>query len=236
MKHPGRHPVRVSPCGPLLPVDRVRSCVACAQRGKECPLRAHAVAVGAKFRLRCGARPSVASQNSLRSLRSDSCAESVHEARYAHRLKACTPRCHRNRSHRAPPAALRRSCSMLLATPAPQQRRVRAGREAPQGRREAQGSWPRAKRESCSDSSQLSERRERSERREFGDGARRPSIAGQSARSADRSSEAQRPARTCLCHAAPSPENRRSSAATGGQQPVAALPVPCGSREAQWSR
>ncbi len=67
------------------------------------------------------------------------------------------------------------------------------------GRREAQGSWPRAKRESSTDSSQLSERSERSERSEFCDGAARPSIAGQSARSADRPSQALRAARTRLC-------------------------------------
>ncbi len=53
---------------------------------------------------------------------------------------------------------------------------------------------------SSSFSSPLFERRERSERSEFGDAAARPSTAGQSARSAlDRSSEALRPAPTRLC-------------------------------------
>ena len=54
-----------------------------------------------------------------------------------------------------------------------------------------------------SDSPRLSERSERSERSEFGDGAARPSIAGQSARSADRSSEAAQTDRTRLCRSRP---------------------------------
>jgi hypothetical protein len=66
-------------------------------------------------------------------------------------------------------------------------------------KRRARG--PRAQRASTTDSSQLFERSERSERSEFCDGAARPSIAGQSARSADRSSEARRPARARLCRA-----------------------------------
>ena len=67
-------------------------CMRCAlaRRGRRCPLRAHGVAVGPSCRLRCGARPGVAPHNSLRSLRSlrsDKCGESVHEAR----LRAPTP-------------------------------------------------------------------------------------------------------------------------------------------------
>ncbi len=80
---------------------------------------------------------------------------------------------------------------------APCERPGRLARRGLQG----QGSWPRAKRESLTDSSRMSERSERSERSEFCDGATRPSIAGTSARSADRSSEAPRPARTRLCRA-----------------------------------
>jgi hypothetical protein len=189
------------------------------------------VAVFAALRLRCGARPSVASQNSLRelrSLRSNKCDESEDEARCARRLKSwpcrprrarrpgrsqgrvgpqdrlcpCSPpRRHTNRPHRAPPAALHRWCPSLRTPNAALQRRVRAGRGAPVERREAQGSWPRAQRGSLTDSSQLFERSERSERSEFCDGATSASIAGKSARSADRSSEAPRPARTCLCRA-----------------------------------
>ena len=181
------------------------------------------MAVSASLRLRCGAQPSVASQNSLRSLRSlssNNCDESDHEARCARRLKACAPRRHTNRPRRAPPAALQRSCFSSRRSTVSQQRRVRAGRGAPVVRREAQGSWPRAKRESSSDSSQLFERSERSERSEFCDGAARPSIAGQSARSADRTSQAPRPARTRLCHSCRGTHSGRSTTATGRKQPT----------------
>ena len=93
-----------------------------------------------------------------------------------------------------------------MPTPSPQ-RRVRRGRSAPLVRREGeprtptvqwtvcawrasgplarrvlqgQGLRPRAQRGSSTDSSRLSERRERSERSEFRDAAARPSIAAQS--------------------------------------------------------
>ncbi len=62
----------------------------------------------AALRLRCGARPGVAPHNSLRSLRSlrsDRCGESDHEARCARRPQACAPRRPRNRPCRVPPAA-----------------------------------------------------------------------------------------------------------------------------------
>ncbi len=91
------------------------------------------------------------------------------------------------------------------------QRRVRAGCSAPLGRRAAQGSRPRAQRESSTDSSQLFERSERSDRSEFCDGAARPSSAGKSERSADRTSEALRPARTRLCRATLRPRGGRSA-------------------------
>ena len=156
-----------------------------ARRGRRCPLGAHAVAVSASLRLRCGARPSVASQNSLRSLRSlrsNNCDESVHEAReYARRLKASAPRRHRNRPHRAPPAAQHGLAFSSRTAGASPQRCVRAGRSAPLGRRAAEGSRPRAQRESWTDSSQLFERSERSERSEFCDGAAILSSGGQSA-------------------------------------------------------
>jgi len=89
-----------SAVGPLLPFAVVRFRLASVQRGRRCPVGTHAVAVGAARRLRCGARPSVASQNSLRELRSlgsNSCDESVHEARCACRQKTCAARRHRNR-------------------------------------------------------------------------------------------------------------------------------------------
>jgi len=80
----------------------------CARRGRRCPAGAHAGAVVAARRLRCGARPGVASPNSLRSLRSlrsNRGAESVVDARYARRPQSCAPRRPRNRPRRAPPAA-----------------------------------------------------------------------------------------------------------------------------------
>ena len=61
-----------------------------------------------RCRLRCGARPGVAPHNSLRSLRSlrsDRCGESVHEARCARRPQSCAPRRPTNRPCRVPPAA-----------------------------------------------------------------------------------------------------------------------------------
>ncbi len=234
--------------GPLLPSACVRSCVASARRGRRSPAGAHAVAVGASLRLHCDARPGVASQNSLRSLRSlrsDIRDESVYEACFARRPQACASRRHRNRPHRAPPAALERRVLGLRSTPVSQQRRVRAGRAAPLGCREGepgrkrsggplapcerpgrlarrglqgQGSWPRAKRELSSDSSRMSERSERSERSEFCDGATRPSIAGKSSLREDRPSEAKRPARTCLCRARTRPQSARSRAAMGRKQ------------------
>ena len=61
-------------------------------------------------RVRCGTRPGVAPQNSLhslRSLRSDSCGESVHEAReYARRPQGCVPR----RRRRSPVPAGPKPC------------------------------------------------------------------------------------------------------------------------------
>jgi hypothetical protein len=182
--------------------DEAGSCGASTRRGRRCAARARSGAVAAKLRLRCGARPGVASQNSLRSLRSlrsNTCDESGHEARCARRLLGCAPRRPRSRPHRAPPASLLPPLLSVGRDSVCQQRRVREGRGAPVVRREAQGSWPRAKRESSSDSSQVFERSERSERSEFCDGATRPSIAGQSVRSAGRTSQAPRPARTRLC-------------------------------------
>ena len=173
-----------------------------ARRGGWLLARAHAVAVSAALRLHCGARSEVAPPNSLhslRSLRSNSRGESDNDARCARRPRTCAPRRHTNRPRRIPPTAMFRGW-LLRWTPTPrEQRRVWAGRSAPLERREAQGSWPRAQRASTTDSSRLFERSERSERSEFGDGAMRPSIAGQSACSADRSSEARKPAHTRLC-------------------------------------
>ena len=175
-----------------------------ARRGRRHPAVAHAPAVGASHRLHSDARPGVALPNSLRSLRSlrsNSRSESVYEARCACRPQSCASRRHRNRPRRVPPASWQ-AWWLFEGEPQPlQQRRARAGRSAPLRRREAQGSWPRAQRELCTESSRLFERGERSERSEFGDGAARPSIAGESTRSGDRRGEARSPARARLCRA-----------------------------------
>ena len=145
------------------------------RRARRCPPGAHAGAVGAARRLRCGARSSVASQNSLRSLRSlrsNNCDESDHEARCARRPRTCVPRRPTNRPRRAALGAMPRRFDLGHAPPPVQQRRVRAGWGAPGRRRAAQGSWPRAQRASLTDSAQLFERSERSERSEFCAGPR----------------------------------------------------------------
>ena len=187
--------------------------VEAARRGRRYPAAAHAGAVYASLRLRCGARAGVASPNSLRALRalrSNSRDESDHEARCARRLKASASRRHRSHPRRAPPGALPRLWSSRRQR-AFQQRCVRAGCSAPVGRTAAEGSRPRAQRELSSDSSQLFERSARSARSEFCDGAARLSSAGKSQRSADRTSEALRPARTRLCRADERDNRNRAS-------------------------
>ena len=163
--------------GPLLRFVNVRSYTASARRGKGCPLGAHAVAVGAAYRLHCAARSGVAPPNSLRSLRSlrsNTRGESVDEA---HAARAPTPalRCSSPPKSRPAGSPCRevhgRWCSLQRPSTCPQ-RRVRAGCGAPVRRRGAQGSWPRAQRASRTDSSRLFERRERSERSELSDGPR----------------------------------------------------------------
>ncbi len=88
--------------------------LASAPRGRRCPLGAHTGAVSASLRLRCGARPDVASPNSLRSLRSlrsNIRDESDHEARCARRHQGSAPRRPTDRPQRALPAALDRGFS-----------------------------------------------------------------------------------------------------------------------------
>ena len=66
-----------------------------AHRGRRYPAGAHAGAVGAARRLHCDARPEVVPHNSLRSLRSlrsNTCGKSVHEARCARRPRSCASR------------------------------------------------------------------------------------------------------------------------------------------------
>ena len=177
-------------CGPLPTIARAGF----AHRGRRCPLGAHAGAVGAVRRLHCDARARVVPQNSLRSLRSlrsNNRGKSDYEARW----RAPTLALRFSSPQKSPPAGS--ACREVhqwrylpCRRPSVQQRRARAGEGAPLRCREAQGSWPRAQRASWSDSSTLSERSDRRERSEFGDGAMRPSIAGESAQRADRRGEA----------------------------------------------
>ncbi len=129
------------------------------------------MAVGALRQLRCGARSGVVPKNSLRSLcslRSNSFGKHEDEARCARRPLLCAPRRHRDRPHRVPPAAEQeRRHSNCCAPTGPPQSRVRSGCGAPLKRRVAQGLRPRAQRASSTDSSHLSERRERSEQSEL---------------------------------------------------------------------
>ena len=153
--------------GPLRSFVGARFHAGVARRARRHPAGAHAVAVGAARRLHCAPwrlqapgrapgteqsagtvpcpgllhRPAVASQNSLRelrSLRSDSCAGSVYEARCARRPQACASRRHRNRPCRVPPAASHGLGCSPRKTKTPLRRCARAGRGAPGRRREGQ--------------------------------------------------------------------------------------------------
>jgi hypothetical protein len=118
---------------------------AAARRGRRYPTGAHAVAVYASLRLRCGAHTQLAPHNSLRelrSLRSYKRGESDMDARCARRAECSAPRRHRNRPHRVPPATLDRFLSSIPTQRAHSQRRVRAGRSAPLGRRAADAPLP----------------------------------------------------------------------------------------------
>jgi hypothetical protein len=216
--------------GPLLPFVCGCSVAASARRGRRCPARAHAVAVAAARSPHCAARSGVASQNSLRSLRSlrsNSCDESVHEARAA-RVPTPALRCSSPPKSPPPGSACREvhggGGSMQTAPPC-QQRRVRAGRGAPLRRRGAQGSWPRAQRASITDSSQLFERSERSEHSEFCDGP--GDRAPQGSRCAAPTASAKRrglPARA-FARANARTQSGHSTAAKGRQRNVALLPI-----------
>jgi len=77
-------------------------------RGRRCVWPAQSVAVFAARRLPCAARLEGARQNSLRGLRplrSNSCRESVHEARCARRPQDCAARRPTQRRRHTPPAA-----------------------------------------------------------------------------------------------------------------------------------
>ena len=136
-------------CGPSLPFVNDRLLAMSARRGRRYPARVHTVAVAAARRLHCAARSGVASPNSLRSLRSlrsDSGAESDMEARAAH---APTPalRCSSPQKSPAPGTACReahRHLPVLGTPPRWLQRRERPGRrghqEASAEQRSAAGS------------------------------------------------------------------------------------------------
>jgi hypothetical protein len=124
--------------GPLLPFANVCSSDGSARRGRRCPARAHAVAVGAARPLHCAARSGVAPQNSLRSLRSlrsDNRGESVVDARW----RAPTPALRCSSPPKSPPPG--NACREARARwrtgrtpPRCLQRRERPGRR---GRQEA---------------------------------------------------------------------------------------------------
>ena len=148
------------------------------------------MAVGAARRLRCAARSGLASRNSLRSLahsaQTGAASQTTKRAARAepgpalllapeiapagHRLPRVEPRAGSCSLQRALRRCSKGACGQAAAR---------------LGGAEERGS-ARAQRASSTDSPRLSERSERSERSEFGDGATRPSIAGQSALSADR--------------------------------------------------
>jgi hypothetical protein len=219
---------------------KVRFRVSSARRGRRYPPGAHAGAVGAARRLHCDARSAVAPQNSLRSLRSlrsDNCGESVHEARCARRLRPCafgygshalraydpSPqlRCRRptNRPHRVPPAAS--STTVFLDE---RNHRVRKGAGGwPAARllrsREAQGLRPRAQRASSSDSSQLFERSERSSRSEFCDGPQDRASQGTLAQRGQATKRRRPPARA-FARAALRTHRRRRESPTGREPKV----------------
>ena len=214
-------------CGTLRTfVQPAPESVACARRGRRYRPGAHASAVGPAGRLRCAARYGLAPPNSLRSLRSlrsDIGGESVDEARCARRALHCAARRLRNRPWPVPPAAPQ---GRWRAGEPPQlrQRPVRAGAGAHGRRREAQGLRPRAyPRASSSNSSPMFERRERSERSEFGDGPQ--DRASQGSRPKGRTAEDKRqrlPARvfaranlstrlTAMCRTPPQGPTHRSA-------------------------
>ncbi len=159
-----------------------------ARRGGRCLAALAGGAVSASLRLRCDARSEGALQNSLRSLRSirsDSCRESVNEAReYARRPRPCASRRPTSQRCETPPAA-QSTALALIRTPHPSSAKVGAGRvrRAVWGGEERKALGPRAyPRASSTDSRQLFERSERSERSEFCRGAKSLSTAAESTR------------------------------------------------------
>ena len=123
--------------GPLLPFSRVHFPVSrSAQRDRRYPRGAHAVAVSASLRLRCGARLEVAPRTRFvrcAHYAQTGGAKSVVDARCARRLQDCADQSHRNRPPRVAPAApppigcLRsRTPALLAASSARQGQQARA--------------------------------------------------------------------------------------------------------------
>ena len=131
--------------GPLQPFESIRSGLQLARRGRRYPQGAHAVAVYATLRLRCGARLGVAPRTRFvrcAHYAQTGGAKSVLDARCARRLQGCAPgrlqaprpspatkplpglcarakpRRHRNRPLRVAPAALSPSRFSLPTPPA----------------------------------------------------------------------------------------------------------------------
>ena len=142
-----------------------------AKAWRACVRRATS-AVSASLRLPCGARapgPRPNSLRSLRSLRSDTGRESVHEARCARGQKPCAPR----RLPRTPAAAPPRLCrdsggGQPPNTASVASRQAVCGGGSLWGGEERRAWGRRAQRAATSDSLNVSERSERSERSEFG--------------------------------------------------------------------
>jgi len=94
--------------GPMRKFADVRSRRRTARRGRRCPLRAHAAAVGLAGRLHCDAR--TRSCRRTHSVRCAHCVQTAAASQFTKRAHArrpwrCASRRHRNRPQRAAPAA-----------------------------------------------------------------------------------------------------------------------------------
>ena len=179
-------------------------------------------AVGLAGRLHCDARTRVVPQNSLRdlrSLRSDSCGKSDHEAR----SRAPTPALRFSSPQKSPPAGS--ACREITPAAVLRPNTTSGSAKARPGRRRRASEAPRSAglvaaraarivfltRRGCLNAA----RRERSE---FGDGATRPSIAGESAQPTAAAKRRGLPLNSLRRHrkaAMPSGHRRRSNSNIG---------------------
>ena len=147
-----------------------------AGRGGRYPAGAHAVAVSAALRLRCGAHSGLAPRNSLRSLRSLRSNNLGESDERSARVRAPSPELRSSPPQKSPlPGTTHRTeMRVVFGEKIGASAKPRAGvrRRRHMRRRGTQGSWPRAQRASTSDSWRLSERSERSVRSEFRHGPR----------------------------------------------------------------